>query len=93
MSIPESLDLQKKDYVVPACPVCLSRDFRRIYLKGKIPLVKCSQCELHMQQPQPSDVARMRFKTVPSGFNVVAQRPPAAWRVFNISDRSRQRAE
>src|SRR5260370_20088473 len=55
MSILESLDLPKTDYVVTACPVCLSHAFRRIHFKGKIPLVKCDHCELHMQQPQPSE--------------------------------------
>ena len=55
MSISESLDLPKTDYVVSACPACLSRNFRRIHLKAKLPLVQCENCELHIQQPQPSD--------------------------------------
>jgi len=55
MSILESWDSPKADCVVSACPVCLSRNFRRIHLKGKLPLMKCENCELHIQQPQPSD--------------------------------------
>jgi SAM-dependent methyltransferase len=55
MSVPEAPDLPETDYVVQACPVCLSSAFRRIHLKGKIPLVICDNCELHIQQPQPSD--------------------------------------
>lgn len=55
MSILESWDSPKADCVVSARPVCLSRNFRRIHLKGKLPLMKCENCELHIQQPQPSD--------------------------------------
>jgi Zn ribbon nucleic-acid-binding protein len=55
MSNSESSDLPKTEYVVTTCPVCLSHDFRPIHLRGKIPLVKCANCALHMQQPQPSD--------------------------------------
>src|SRR6266404_2960423 len=55
MSILESWDPPKADCIVSACPVCLSRNFRRIHLKGKLPLMKCDNCELHIQQPQPSD--------------------------------------
>src|SRR6516165_3434271 len=57
MSISEALKLTKADYVVAACPVCLSHAFRRIHLKGKISLVKCDNCGLHIQQPQPSDAS------------------------------------
>jgi SAM-dependent methyltransferase len=55
MSMSESPDMSETDWVVSVCPVCLSHGFRRIHLKGKLPLVKCDNCELQIQQPQPSD--------------------------------------
>lgn len=67
MSIVESPDLLKPDYVVAACPVCLTRNFRRIHLKGKLPLMECNNCKLQIQQPQPSD-ARLNEIYGPSYF-------------------------
>jgi SAM-dependent methyltransferase len=55
MGISESQDFPETAFVVTACPVCLSHAFRRIHFKGKIPLVECDNCGLHIQQPQPSD--------------------------------------
>src|SRR5271157_3201240 len=50
-----SRNLHKSDYTVSVCPVCLKGDFRRIHSKNRLALVKCENCELHIQQPQPSD--------------------------------------